>query len=243
MCTGAEIGLILTAVGTGTQAINANQALRRQDRQAAEGIRRQGQIQERSNQRVGEQIDDLAASTGEQERAQRLAGFRDALRDVQSSTEGSLPGDAAIGQANPRFAERVSQNVRRIAGDRNAQAGRLSVIDAAADQRMNEGNRLGRTVTDINELGRQSRAEDFLTKLRVAQERPNEFVDILGGLASGVGSAMTLGATGPNQFANFKKLVPNFMRGGPNLGGLANAGTLVDAPTTLVNPFSLRPVV
>ena len=241
MCTGAEIGLLLTAAGAGTQAINNNQALRRQDRQVAEGIRRQGRLQRESNERVNEQIDELAASTGQAERAERLAGFRDALRDVQGSTEGSLPGDAAVGNASRRFAERVSQGANRVARNRAGQADRLSVIDAAADQRMNEGASRARAGADLSELSRRSRAEDFLTQLRVAQERPNEFVNLLGGLASGVGSAMTLGATGPNSLVNFKRFVPNFMRGGPNLAKLAEAGTIVDPMLagTPVNPFSV----
>ena len=214
MCDPVTAGLILSAAGGGASAINTNQALRRQDRQAAEGIRRQGRIQAGASGRIEEQIQDIAGSTGEGERAQSLEGFLNTLRASQESTEGALDPIAA---ANPRFAERVTGGKARIAEGGAAEAGRLSRIDAPIFQRQGEAGRVGRTGSDVREFGRQSTVEDFLTRLRVSEERPNEFVEALAGVAKGAGSALTLGAGG-----------------GANLAKLFTKGTLVGAPA---NPF------
>ncbi len=220
MCDPATIGLILTATGGTTEAINQNQALRRQDRQAAAGIRRQGRISADAGTRVDEQIADIATSTGEGERADALEGFLNALRTSQSSTEGAL---GPIAAADPRFAERVTGGKERIASRGTAQASRLSRIDAPIFQRLNEAGRVGRTAGDLNELGRQSSAEDFLTQLRVASERPNELISLLTTIAKGAGSVVALRP-----------------RGGANLAKLFKSGSLVDAPITTPNPFSPR---
>ena len=127
MCDPVTAGLILTAASGGTEAINQHQALRRQDKQAAEGIRRQGRIQAGASKRVDEQIDDFATSTGESERADSLEGFLNAIRESKGATEGALD---PIATANPRFAERVTGGKARIAKAGTEQAGRLSRIDA-----------------------------------------------------------------------------------------------------------------
>lgn len=210
MCEPVTAGLLLSAVGGGTKFVNNQAALRRQDREAAEGIRRQSRIQGDANRRVGEQIQDIETSTGEAERGQSLEGFLNALREAEGSTTGALP---TIAGANRRFAENVESGKAGLATGGSERAGRLSRIDAPRFQRIGEAGRIGRTATDLGETGRQSRAEDFLTRLRVASERPNEFINALGSIASGAGSALTLGAGG-----------------GPNLAKLFKGGTLIDAP-------------
>jgi hypothetical protein len=222
MCDPVTAGLILTGVGGGASALNERGTLRRKDRQTAEGIRRQGVIESGASRSINEQIEDIAGSTGESERATSLEGFLNAIRTAQASTEGALDPIAA---ANPRFAERVSGGKESIATAGTEQAGRLSRIDAPRFQRQAEGQRIGRTAGDINELARQSTAEDFLTQLRVAAERSNPLVEALAGVSKGVGSALTLGAG-----TGIGKLV-----GKDSLSKLLKAGTLVDQVP--VSPF------
>jgi len=198
MCDPATAALILTAVSTGTEAVNQNQALRRQDKQAAEGIRRQGLIQSGASKRIDEQIEDFRTSTGESERGESLQGFLNALQVSRDDTEGALDPVLA---ANPRFAERVSGGKERIATAGKEQSGRLSRIDSPLFQRQAEAGRVSRTVGDVNELTRQSTIEDFLTRLRVAEERPNALISALTKIGQGTGSALSLGAgsaTGPS---------------------------------------------
>ena len=46
MCTGVEVGYIIAAVGAATTAVNKNQALKRQDKELALGILKQGDLDE-----------------------------------------------------------------------------------------------------------------------------------------------------------------------------------------------------
>ena len=219
MCDPGTVGLIVTALSGTAEAVNVNRSIRRQDREAAEGIRRQGRLSSQAGTRVDERVEDIATSTGESERAEALEGFLNALRTSKESTEGALDPVAA---ANPRFAERVAGGKERITSEGTARAGRLSRIDPAIFQRLNEANRIGRTASDLGELRQQSSAEDFLTQLRIAAERPNEFVSLLTSVGKGVGSVLALRPSVPKKDA---------------FSQLFKSGSIVDAPTTF-SPFT-----
>ncbi len=193
MCDPVTAGIILSAVGGGSKAINQQISLRRQDRAAARGIREQGELQGLSNRQVNEQIADIAGSTGEAERGQALEGFLDTLRGSAAET-GGAPDPLALG--GQRFAERVEGGVAKTRRAGTERAGRLSTVDAARRQRVREGERVALTATELQELQNQSRAQDFITRLRVASKRPNPLVDALGTIAQGAGSVISLGAGG-----------------------------------------------
>ncbi len=213
MCDPVTGGLILSAVGGGAQALNTRSTLKRKDRETARGIRAQGEISRRSNERVNEQIAEIAGATGEGEKAEALGGFLDALRASKGATEGALP---AIPGANERFAERVGGGKARLAESGAGQAERLSVIEGILNQRLGEGSDVARTASDVRALGDESRAQDFLTQLRVSEQRNNPLIDLLGGVSKGAGSALALG-------------VPKGVN--PLLAALKK-GTIVDSPVT-----------
>lgn len=187
MCDPATAGLIITAVAGGVSAKNQRDTLKRQDRAAAAGITEQGKNQKEANQRVNEQIQELAGATGEAEQASALADFQTALRSGEAGTEGAL--DPVAG-ASDRFAERVTAGKDELKTKAGAKAQRLSVIDGILRQRINEGQDIGRTGGDINAIAGNVRGQDFLTQLRVASERPNANIDALAGIAQGIGSGL-----------------------------------------------------
>lgn len=229
MCDPATAALIITAVSSSASAVNKFNTLKKKDRQAAEGIRRQGVFATDANRSVNEQIEDIAGSTGESERATSLEGFLNAIRAAQGSTEGALDPVLA---ANPRFAERVTGGKESIAASGAEQAGRLSRIDAPRFQRQAESSRITRTAGDINELGRQSTVEDFLTKLRVAAERPNALVEALASIGKGVGAGLTLG--GSSLFAGGGPAIIG--EAGVNIGGAGAVGPFLNTTNPLFIP-------
>ena len=213
MCDPVTAGLILTAVGGGTKAINQQISLGRQDRTAAEGIRQQGLLQKGANVRLNEQIADIASSTGEPERAEALEGFLNTLRGSQELTGAEAD---PLGLGGSRFAERVEAGEATTRAAGTERAGRLSTIGAAGEQRRRETGRVADTASALSEIQRQSQAKDFITRLRVASKRPNPLVSALGTTLQGAGSIVALGAGGA-----------------PNLDKLFAKGTLVDAPTSI----------
>lgn len=218
MCTGAELGLLLTAAGGTTSAVNTAISGRRQDRAAAEGIRRQGDIQSEANRRITERVADIAQSTPEAERAASLEGFLDTLRSSAATTGGA---EDPLGIGGQRFAERVGAG-EAVTRKRGAEtAGILSRIDAPLRQRTREQGRIGGTALELGELGQRSSAEDFLTQLRVASKRPNPIIEALASAAKGAGSVIAL------------KPPPE-----TDLLKLFKGGTLVDAPVRTATPFA-----
>lgn len=189
MCDPVTIATIVSAASSTVGAVNNNQALRRQDRQAAEGIRRQSEISRKANARVDDQISDVADATGEEQQGEALDGFLNALRESRGATEGALDPVAA---ANPRFAERVDAGKTDLVERGGARADLLSRIDGPLRLRQSEGDAFRRTAGDIGEFGRQSTAEDFLTRLRVSEERPNGFIDALAAIGKGASTAIAL---------------------------------------------------
>ena len=189
MCTGAEIGLILAASGAAINTGNQYAAARKQDQLAARGIKNQGEIQKKASSRLNEQLTDFSQSDPSAERAQALQGYANALRGSQESTEGALP---MVGAANPRFAENVGQQRGAINSELGTRAGRMASIDAPMLQRLREGQQMNRTSADLGEFNRQSGAEDFLTRLRVAAAQPNPWVGAAGSIMQGVGTGMAM---------------------------------------------------
>lgn len=212
MCDPVTAGLILTAVGGGTKAINQQVSLRRQDKATAEGIRQQGELQRGANERLNALVTEIGANTGEAERGEALEGFLNTLRGSQELTGAEVD---PLGLGGGRFAERVAggEATTRAAG--TARAGRLSTIGAAGEQRRREAGRTGDVAGQLSEIQRQSQARDFITRLRVASKRPNPLVNALGTTLQGAGSIVSLGAGG-----------------GPNLSKLFAKGGIVDPAIT-----------
>lgn len=187
MCTGAEVGLIISAVGAGASAINTQQSLKRQDRQAAAGILRQSREQEAADRRVREHVAGLEQSTDVAERGAALADFQQALRQGRDATETGLTGTQVGGE---RFVERAGQAAERLKTGGQAMAERLAIIDGVLRQRTREGLETGRVGVDLTGIGGNIDMEDYLMRLRMAGERPNPWVDLAAGLAQSVGGGM-----------------------------------------------------
>ncbi len=223
MCTGAEIGLILTAVGGTTSAVNTGISNRRRDRTAAEGIRQQGETQAEANRRVNERVADIAQSTPEAERTASLEGFLDTLRSSSKTTGGDVDPLALGGS---RFAERVGSGEAETRRRGVETSDILSRIDSPLRQRTREAGRVGDTALELDELGRQSQAQSFINQLRVASKRPNVLVEALAQTAKGAGSILALRAPG----------VPKVPGRDQDLLKLFSSGTLIDAPMTPFTP-------
>ena len=222
MCIGAEAGLILAAAGAATNTANNYAAARKQDRIAAQGIRRQSDLQREASRRAGQYLEEFSGSTPQAEQAKSLEGFMDALRQSRSSAEGDMP---AVGAANPRFAEDVSAGRQQVGQESGERAARMSRIDAPMYQRQREGSQFLRTSADVGELVRQSSAQDFLSKLRVASTRPNPYIGAAGSIMQGVGTAAALAP-------------PAAAAGAPGTAATAATAPSLAAPTTLAGATS-----
>jgi len=181
MCDPVSLGLLASALTAKT--INTRQTARRQDRELAAGIRKQGEIGRESAGRVQEEISSLAASDPEAEKAEAIQGFMNTLRANQDLTQEAVPG---VPGASERFAEDVSGAQAGVGARAGGRASLLSKIDAPSRQRTREAVGRGQLAADVRGFADRSEMEDFMARLRASEQRNNPLIDIGADIISGV---------------------------------------------------------
>ena len=197
MTTSTMIGLGLAAAAAGAQQYNTRQTAKRQDQQAAAGIRQQGIRQQAADARVNEAVSELEGSTAEAARAQRLDEYMTGLRRNRGNMQSGLApsiGSQAFRDDSARAAEDVQNYAERSAG-------LLSRIDAPAMQRQGEAFGMGNLATDIGLIGRQSAGDQFINDLRLRAIRRNPWIDAGAQVAGAYGGTL-IGNAGSNQMSS-----------------------------------------
>lgn len=194
IATSTAIALALAAAAAGTEYYNTEQTANRQDKQAAQSILDQTNIQKKANSRVQQTINQAKASTPADARAQRLADYMKTLNQAKARTTAGLTNPVIGGQAFQTDSAAAAQQAQ----DYGTQtAGLLSRIDAPTVQRQQEGFDYGQLATDLGALGSQSAGQSFLDRLKQASIRRNAKLDLAAGLMSaGAGAARSMGSGG-----------------------------------------------
>ena len=173
----------------------ANQAktARKQDRAAADSLRKQAEFQRKANARTDEQINNLEASGPEDEFRQRSGDIRGQLRLKQSMAMAGLQQNAGASDAFNSMAEAGGAQAVGYGDDINKW---LSGIDAPGLQRQGEAFERADVEGSLNSLRRNSAQEDNLLRLRQAGIRDNPWLSLLStGLSAYAGSGAGVGGT------------------------------------------------
>lgn len=176
MCAGAEaiwVPAAITALGAGAGAYNQDQMLRDQDREVARGMREQAALSEQASQRVNQQIQDVAKSTPDAEAAQAESDFIGAMKRARAARG----GDSLSGPGGSRFQDDLGLARTQTANEGSMLAKQLARIDAPQFQRFREGVGMNNAITDLSLLDDRSKAVDFLTRMRAANQRANPWID------------------------------------------------------------------
>lgn len=194
------VGLALAALAAGTEYYNAENTAKRQDKQAAQGILNQMQIQKKANQQVQQTVQKVQASNPNDARAQRLADYMKTLNQAKARTTAGLTNPVVGGQAFQADSAAAAQQAQ----DYGAQtAGLLSRIDAPTVQRQQEGFDYGQLATDLSAIQNQSSGQAFLDRLKQASIRRNAKLDLAAGLMSaGAGAAGSMGSGGGSPYSD-----------------------------------------
>jgi hypothetical protein len=185
---GAEVAIAALALaGAGASAYNTNRTLKKQDNAAAEGLRRQQQMQREADAKVAQRITEQKGSTPEAERARNEADMLAAIQGAQVKARRNLqtPGAASADY-------RMAANDAGAGAQDYAQqvAGLLSVIDSAGQQRQREGFAFGDLATEVDLVGRRSRGQQHVDGLKIQGIRRNPWIDMAAAAASGAASGM-----------------------------------------------------
>lgn len=227
MATSTMVGLGLAAASAAAQAQNSRNTAKRQDQQAAQGIRQQGVRQQAADAKVNESIAQLEGSTAQEAREQRLDEYMTGLRRNRGGMQAGLT--PAIG--SQAFRDDSAQAADDVQSYAERSAGLLSRIDAPGMQRQGEAFGYGNLATDIGLIGRQSAGDQFINDLRLRAIRKNPWIDAGaqvvgaygGAMAAGGGSQAMSSASGPayTPVSQGGNAVYNSARTTPGMWGMA----------------------
>lgn len=200
---GQFIPLAITLAGTALKANEDNRVLKKQEETALQQTIARGTKQAQADARADQEVQALEKSTSNDERVQRLDSYMQALQRASKSATAGL--DGLGGEAYQKDAAQAAANV--LAGGQNL-AGLQARIDAPALQRQNEAFGYGRLGTDLDAIKRQVAGDEFVNQLRLRAIRRRPEVDLLSGIATGVGGAMAGGGSGSGIGGVVKEKIP-----------------------------------
>lgn len=174
----AAIPLIVSALGAGAGAYNADRTARRQDDAAAAGIQTQQLRQREADQRIDQEIGAVERSSPEAERQAATDQFLQQLRTSRGAIAGDTGG--ALGGASDRFAQDSAAATAGVQNFGERAANVLGRIRAPVDQRQREAVGFGRASSDIGQIARTASGDDFLNRLRLSGIRRNPWIDAAG---------------------------------------------------------------
>lgn len=176
-------------------AYNTKKTAKKQDKATAEGIRRQAEQQRQANSRLNQTLNTFEQSNSGDIRDSLMDRYGNQLRMKQQQALAGVNTSGATSDA-------ARELIKRGSGETMSRAGNFgdlfARIDAPTDQRINEGMERTDLGSDLGVFTRNSAAEDYLTRLRLASVRRSPWLDMLSaglsGYASGAGGAAGAGA-------------------------------------------------
>lgn len=193
---------VISAIGTGAQAINTRSANNAQDASETQAIIDQQKLQNAGAGAASKLTRQVQADTPNQIAAKSTGDYVAALRKNASAQAldggGSTSSLSPVAGANPRYASDVAAANKGVQSYGNTYATDMGNIDAAIRQRQNEGNAMGTLGTQLNGLNAQSNSTNFVDQLRSqVAGQANPWVSLFSALAKNGANAYAMNAKGP----------------------------------------------
>lgn len=175
----AIASLVTQLAGTGVQAYNQNQMLKKQDAIAAEGIVKQGALQKQGEGDVQSTINTMNQSTAntQAKSAQQLDAYRKALQQssgISNSASPDVPGASKAYKATQNSANASANDYV------NAIAGSAATTQGTQLERVGEGQAMADTATKLGTLTGQSNEQNYVTQIKMRQAQQNPWLSALG---------------------------------------------------------------
>jgi len=197
--TGALVAGAASAAGAGVNAYAQNQALRRQDRIAADSIKQQGQNREQANQIVQRTIKDTATQQTENlaaNKQKQQAQYLEALRRAAPTQNASQPNVAGASKAYADAAASAQQSDTQFG---RTLADQMSTTDAPQLTQLQNNLQLGGASSELGLISDTSSRQANLARLQEQAVRANPWLsaagDFLSGAGQGYGSSLGGGAS------------------------------------------------
>jgi hypothetical protein len=196
MCYGAEslyIGAALAAAGAATSGYAQSQQLKKQDSIAAQGIVKQGQLNNQANNDVKQNVATVAQSNAKTQAASaaQLASYQKAL---QAGTAQTSAADPNIAGSSKAYKAEQTQSKASAQDYVNAIANSAATTNGTQLERVGENQDMGQTAQNLSDLTRQSNEQSYVTKLQIQATKANPWLSGLGTALSTAGSVTGIGA-------------------------------------------------
>lgn len=185
------ISAATSAAAGGAAYINQRNTAKRQDSELAAQLRASGQKQQQADAKTAALIASEAKSTAAPERAKIAADFG---KEVATKMPQATSGLNVPGGASAAYEKAGSDRALGIADYANTRAGNIADIDAPYAQRLDEKINRGRFGTDISQIDRFNRGDNYLSNLRLSQIKGNPKLALFSSLVGGAGNAAAKGA-------------------------------------------------
>ena len=173
------------------QQYNASQTAKKQNQATVASIMEQGKLQREANQKINENIDELAKSSPEDEYQGRASDIRNQLRQKQAMALAGIQNTGG-GDAVTSMAAAAKPTAIGYGDDINRW---ISGIDAPMLQRQGEQFDRADVQAKLDFLRRNSAQENNLLQLKLAGIRPNPWLDMLSQGLSAYARAKGFGGT------------------------------------------------
>lgn len=195
------------AVGTAVVAAaasyeNNQQVAHKQDRETASQLRQQFNLQHQQDAQTQQLIQKTAQSSPDAAKSSLLDKFMQQMQASQGNATHPLGQVGNVSDAYTKAANDATLGVSNY-GTNNAKL--LSAIDAPGLQRQGEAANLSRYGTGLNEVKRQSAADQFLSQMRLQGIRPNPWLTAVSDGAKSYGMAKAGSAGGGSGVDNWSQ--------------------------------------
>ena len=200
---GAAAPMIIMAAAAAAQTYNTQRTAKKKDQAAAEGIRKQGEMQREANARMGETLKTFETPATGKIRDSLRSQYGDAARFKMQQAMANLEQVGATSGADKK---KTASAEERAAGYGGFFADEYGKLDAPGDTRRLEAYAQSDLGSDLTLARRNSAAEDYLTRMRVGGIQRNPWIDmgaaVANGIAGGMGSGTMAGAASLGDFGN-----------------------------------------
>lgn len=186
-------GAIVAGAGQAVMAGNDYFTSKRRDKIMKLILERRQRQQDELDAMMMDEIGTLREETPEAEREQAMGEFVGRLRDARASTATTT---GARGAVSDREAAALAETSGELAERAGREADITARIDAPMRMRQNQGLRLSKLGTGMQEHTNKMASADFLDELRLARRRKNPWLDMLGEGMKAAGGAMAGGMGG-----------------------------------------------
>lgn len=216
IATSTAVALALAAAASGASYYNTQQTAKKQDREAAAGIRKQSARQREADGAVDKAIDKQTMSTGADEKAGVLDQY---MQQVKAAKAGSLGGLNQAGNLSDAARTAEADASLGVGNFGTKIAGLMAAMDAPQLQRQNEALSRANTAVDLDGIGRNAEGDAFLNQMRMQGIRRNPYLDAFSSFAGGAAGSVGGGAGGGGKMTKGTGGVPKTKTGANYRGG------------------------